>query len=82
MERNEEVDPDMYVRYDTHYYSYFKNDILSLNRGDYVAFNATFINEGSKNNVPILEGFGLIKLNDHIQVNPHIHSTGKIHLYS
>lgn len=77
MEKNEDEDPDMYVRFDTHYYAQYKNDILSFNRGDYIAFNATFINEGSKNNVPILEGFGVKKLKDHIKVNPHIHATGK-----
>jgi hypothetical protein len=77
MEKNEDEDPDMYVRFDTHYYSYYKTEILSFNRGDYVAFNATFISEGSKVSVPILEGFGVKKLNDHINVNPHIHSTGK-----
>lgn len=76
MDRTEDEDPDMYIKFDTHYYSYFKNDILSLNRGDYVAYNATFLHEGSKLSVPILEGFGLHKLQDHIKVNPHIHSTG------
>lgn len=51
---------------------------MSLNRGDYLAFNATFLTEGNRIDVPILEGFGIKKLNDHIVVEPHIHSTGKI----
>jgi hypothetical protein len=78
MENDGGSDPDFYLRFDSHFYSYFKNEIMNLNRGDFLAFNATIINEGNPRSAPIFEGFGLSKLNDHITVSPHIHSTGKL----
>jgi len=77
MESNPEEEPDLHLKFDSNYYHYFKHQILNFTRGDYVQFNATFIFEGNHHSPPILEGFGVNRLSDHIYINPHIHSTGR-----
>ncbi len=78
MENNDSEDPDLYIKLDTIRYKKFKNEVINLKRGDGVAFNATILSEGSKEGVPILEVFGIRGIEQHYDINPHIHTQGKI----
>jgi len=70
-------DADFYLNFHDHVYEKYKADIFNITRGDMVSFNATFLTVGSEKSVPMLEAFDFEKLNEHIQLNPHIHHHGR-----
>jgi len=77
MEKNNIEDPDLYLKFTDYQYELHKHQIFNITRGDYVDFNATFVNLGDHETVPLLEAFGFEKLNEHIYIEPHIHHNGR-----
>lgn len=77
MEKNQEEEPDLYLKFTDYQYDIFKSDIFNITRGDYVSFNATFLTTGDQNSAPVLEVFGFQKLSDHIFIQPHIHHNSR-----
>ncbi len=70
-------DADFYLNFHDYIYERYKADIFNITRGDMVSFNATFVSVGSVKSVPMLEAFEFEKLNEHIELNPHIHHHGR-----
>jgi hypothetical protein len=70
-------DPDFYLNFHDYDYQKYQNDIFNITRGDMVSFNATIASIGSSKSFPILEAFEFMKLNDHIEMHPHIHHHGR-----
>lgn len=77
MEKNQEEDPDLYLKFTDFQYDIYKTDIFNITRGDLVSFNATILHAGEKVAMPTLELFGFRKLNDHIYIQPHIHHNSR-----
>ncbi len=77
MEKNQEEDPDIYLKFTDYQYEQYKSDIFNITRGDYVSFNATILSTGDDKTIPILEVFGLNNLKEHIYIEPHIHHNSR-----
>ncbi len=76
--QNQSEDPDLYLKFTDYQYELNKHHIFNITRGDYVSFNATFVNMGDGgHNVPFLEAFGFDKQSGHIYIQPHIHHSGR-----
>ena len=70
-------DGDLYLKFNDYTYSKFKDIIFNLNRGDHIFFNATIIQESTDRQSLIAEPFDLMKGEDYIKINPHIHHKGR-----
>ena len=77
MQKNQEEDPDLYLKFTDYQYEVYKNEIFNITRGDYVAFNATILHTGQADTVPTLEVFVFEILNEHIFIQPHIHHNSR-----
>jgi hypothetical protein len=77
MEKNQDEEPDLYLKFTDYQYENFKSEIFNITRGDYVAYNATILTTGEDNSSPVLEVFGFQKLGDHIFIQPHIHHNSR-----
>ena len=77
MEKNQEEEPDLYLKFTDYQYDNFKSEIFNITRGDFVSYNATFLTTGEDNAPPVLEVFGFQKLNEHIYIQPHIHHNSR-----
>jgi hypothetical protein len=78
MNKNDKGDEsDIYLKLSDYQYDEYKDNIFNITRGDLINFNATFIYEGDMRTSPVLECFGIEKGIDHINLEPHIHHTGK-----
>jgi hypothetical protein len=73
MEKTDTEDPEIQLKFTDYQYEQFKGEIFNITRGDSIHFNATIIQTGDSNSVPVLEAFGFEKLNEHIYIQPHIH---------
>lgn len=74
----EDPEPDVTIKIQEYQYNLLKNTIFNLTRGDYLEYNATFMSEGNRDHAPVLDGFGLRQLNDHINIQAHIHHSGNL----
>jgi hypothetical protein len=69
---------DFYLKFSDYQYDQYKDGIFNLTRGDSINFNATFLYEGDARSSPMLECFGIEKGLEHINLEPHIHHSGRI----
>ena len=77
MNNNLNEDPDLFLKFSDYNYNNYKDEILSIKRGDHIKFNATMIFEGNHRGIPLLEVFDMQKSGDGIKINPHIHDQGR-----
>ena len=54
-----------------------KEEINELKRGDHIQFNATLLSMGDQSHLHHLHVFGLKKVPGFMDVEPHIHATGR-----
>ncbi len=77
MDKSENDHPDIFLKFSEFNYNVYKDDILTLKRGDHISFNATIIFEGNHKAIPLLEAFEFEKKGEGIIINPHIHHDGR-----
>lgn len=77
MNNNQNDDPDLFLKFSEYNYNNYKDEILSMKRGDHIKFNATVIFEGNHRGIPLLEVYELEKSGEGIKINPHIHDHGR-----
>lgn len=68
---------DLYLKLSDYQYDQYKDVIFNITRGDNINFNATFLYEGDTRSSPVLECFSIEQGLEHINLEPHIHHTGK-----
>ena len=77
MSKSLNEDPDLFLKFSEYSYNNYKDQILSIKRGDQIKFNATVIFEGNNRGIPILEVFEMEKSGEVIKISPHIHDQGR-----
>jgi hypothetical protein len=77
MSKQTSEDPDLFLKFSEYNYNIYKDEILSMKRGDHIKFNATMIFEGNHRGIPLLEVFEMEKSGEGIKINPHIHDHGR-----
>ena len=77
MNKNTNEEPDLFLKFSEYNYNNYKNDIVSMKRGDHIRFNATVLFEGNHRGIPLLEVYEMEKTGEGIKINPHIHDQGR-----
>ena len=73
----EKDENNLYLKITENVYNTFKMDILNTTRGDLIEFNATFIANDYSQRPVILEVNGYKKLDEKINISPHVHNEGR-----
>ncbi len=77
MNNDTNEEPDLFLKFSEYNYNNYKDEILSMKRGDHIRFNATVLFEGNHRGIPLLEVYEMKKSGEGIKINPHIHDQGR-----